>query len=457
MKRSGLLTRVTLLVALSAIIGVLLLELRTRDIEEDSIRVFRQENLLWNAMQVSFETQRFIDSMIIYEQAPGVLAAERALARFDVLWSRLALFESGYVGERLRSVAGAEFAARMADILKFHVETIEALAQSDEDDRSAIIDELRGLLPAVQSYVSHVADHEERRMGAVQRSILEANRMGFWRGVGAIVTAFALMVAAAGQASADRRRLQEQRILTAEAREASEAKSRFLTMMSHELRTPMNGVIGTLALLERTTLDDRQIAMTSIAQRSAVEMLGLIEDILDLNDIQSGGQRHHPRVTTQETLAEAIRDSVGRRLLGRTETIAVTSAGDGATPLLLDVCGVVRIVRQAAFFFMDRLAAAEIAIVVQRRRDEMILTVAAPPGPRATWEPEAFFGPLTDPAAAIQTEAIGPAVARGLLAQLRGTGLIMRDPDGRTVLTMTVPVRLMATEAPAAPGVRHAV
>jgi signal transduction histidine kinase/CheY-like chemotaxis protein len=69
---------------------------------------------------------------------------------------------------------------------------------------------------------------------------------------------------------------------------ASRAKSEFLANMSHELRTPMNGFLGMIELVLDSPLTAEQREQLETAQRSALSLLQLLNDILDLSKIESG-------------------------------------------------------------------------------------------------------------------------------------------------------------------------
>ncbi|NVN89350.1 MAG: response regulator [Desulfuromonadales bacterium] len=72
------------------------------------------------------------------------------------------------------------------------------------------------------------------------------------------------------------------------AETANITKSQFLANMSHEIRTPMNGVIGMVELLLNIELPPKQRHYAAQAHRSAISLLTLINDILDLSKIESG-------------------------------------------------------------------------------------------------------------------------------------------------------------------------
>lgn len=75
-----------------------------------------------------------------------------------------------------------------------------------------------------------------------------------------------------------------------QAEEACSMKSNFLASTSHELRTPLNGIIGFLKLIQDGMADDPEEEAEFIdeAYRSALHLLDLINDVLDIAKIEAG-------------------------------------------------------------------------------------------------------------------------------------------------------------------------
>ena len=76
--------------------------------------------------------------------------------------------------------------------------------------------------------------------------------------------------------------------MASQAETANTSKSRFLANMSHEIRTPMNAIIGFGNILADEGLTGKQGEYVRIIQESGVNLLGLIDDILDLSKIEAG-------------------------------------------------------------------------------------------------------------------------------------------------------------------------
>ena len=77
-------------------------------------------------------------------------------------------------------------------------------------------------------------------------------------------------------------------------KEAEKIKTEFLMNMSHALRTPLNAIIGFSEALEMKVfgeLNPKQEEYIIDIQNSGKEMLGLVNDILDMSKIEAGAMR----------------------------------------------------------------------------------------------------------------------------------------------------------------------
>jgi len=71
------------------------------------------------------------------------------------------------------------------------------------------------------------------------------------------------------------------------AERANETKSKFLANMSHEIRTPMNGIMGFTNILMESNPTEEQKEFLEIIQKSANNLLEIINDILDISKVEA--------------------------------------------------------------------------------------------------------------------------------------------------------------------------
>jgi len=122
--------------------------------------------------------------------------------------------------------------------------------------------------------------------------------IGLWLGLAAVPLYFSTLLKQLTKAMA-------------EARRASEAKSRFLANMSHEFRTPLNGLNGMTEVLATTRLDDEQRECLNTIQASSRSLLALVEEVLDISAIEAGKLR----VVAEDFVLADVVQAIGLILL----------------------------------------------------------------------------------------------------------------------------------------------
>ena len=103
-----------------------------------------------------------------------------------------------------------------------------------------------------------------------------------------------LVLVVAGLARAERDARDAAELAAAELEEVGRAKNVFLARMSHELRTPLNVILGFADLLSGQRvgpLNARQAEYVGDVGDSARHLVALVDDVLDLATVSSGGVR----------------------------------------------------------------------------------------------------------------------------------------------------------------------
>ena len=121
-----------------------------------------------------------------------------------------------------------------------------------------------------------------------------------------------------------------------QAEAANRVKDEFLATVSHELRTPLNAMVGWAALLTRHQADEaltRRAAST--IERNARAQANIVEDILDVSRIASGGIRITTRPIQITPLIQDALESL--RLAAKEKAISVEANLENDIVILGDI------------------------------------------------------------------------------------------------------------------------
>jgi signal transduction histidine kinase/ActR/RegA family two-component response regulator len=119
-----------------------------------------------------------------------------------------------------------------------------------------------------------------------------------------------------------------------EAEQASAAKSQFLANMSHEIRTPLTVVLGYVDLLGDEQISDRERRhYVDIIRNHGEQLVGVINDILDLAKIEAGRMPINRETVNVRALVREITDMM--KLAADRKHIGLSAVVDPLVPQLI--------------------------------------------------------------------------------------------------------------------------
>lgn len=96
-------------------------------------------------------------------------------------------------------------------------------------------------------------------------------------------------------------------LMREKAEAANHAKTQFLANMSHEIRTPMNAIVGLSELIIEESRGRKMYDFACDIKSAALNLLGIINDILDLSKVEAGKMElinsdYYVQILVQDTL-----------------------------------------------------------------------------------------------------------------------------------------------------------
>jgi PAS domain S-box-containing protein len=228
-------------------------------------------------------------------------------------------------------------------------------------------------------------------------------------------------------------------------READRLKKRFIASVSHELRTPLTAIRGSLGLLALGQFGDLPAEardLVGVAERNAVRLVGIINDLLDFERIETGLlSLARRRVPLSRAIARALEavgplaDESGIVLSAPDTDVEVWADEERLIQVLVNLVGnAIKFSPRASRVDVDAAADGTVARVTVRDRGRGI-----PPA-----QQEIIFHPFrqVDESDARRHggSGVGLAICRAIVAQHGGTIGVDSAPGQGAAFWFTVPL-----------------
>ena len=451
MRKGAPLHKVFLAIVVAGILMLAAMAFQMQRSESQASDATTRESYLWSALQIETELHKLIGVLGRLGAGDQSISADDVRERFDILWSRASLFQSGEVGAYLsqydRTGGAIEAVFRT---LREQEPVVMALRAGDRAEIISLLVAFGFHQPRLKALSVAVNAGEIEKMAIHHAHMAEGRRLTAALSFGIILMAGLIVAFAYADTRRSRRDAEDQRRLTLEAEAANRAKARFLSMMSHELRTPMNGVLGQLALAKLPGLPPSQMRLIEQAERSGRQLIGMLVDIIDFAALQE-----HKLVAVVEPFdvrefSTAIEQSAQRPMAGEAAQLAVEVAERVPSRVIGDASRLRQAIVHLALYIADTAGTRNSRLLFDYAEGELCATLSFLYDDAASgeWRPDLILGDDQNDDTQLDTDALGPVIARGLIEMLGGRLELTELYAGQTAITIFVPAEAIAEIRP---------
>lgn len=406
------------------------------------------DNLVWAALQLEIEFQKFGKTISEFSHEETSITAQQVNDRFDILWSRISLFAQGSVGSRLVAYQDeSQVVTKFFAVLRQYEDVMVNLKAGDAAAAAEVMQAFAPFEAEFRHLSQSILHGEEANRAQLRAALWSSSNILTYLSLAAVISSFLLLWLFGTETRRYKRIAEENIKLLATAEKANQVKSQFLGMMSHELRTPMNGVLGLLALAKQNSAATRQEHLLEQAERSGRQMISLLTDILDFSSLDEDNFHLDRKPFKISQLCRAVNDVFGPT--ARREGVHFVMECDADGPAMIR--GDFRRIRQSlihlAAYFVETAGTDDIRINVSFEPGFLKFRLTYQYGKAGSdWEPSLILGEIDRGDNNFASDALGPAIARGLIERMQGKISLDRIGDSRVAVVVSIPAEAVVID-----------
>jgi two-component system, sensor histidine kinase len=256
------------------------------------------DSIMWQAYQLERELSRLDAQLHQAVNKPEQVDPYALSERYEVFLSRIDLLTKIPRRDLIENTSAYDEAMALMDAFVVRADPLFADPEALMRNRAELIElesTVTALLPPVAELTREanraVARFVDERNGQLQQQSVLVITLASVQCVVMLVFVL-LLVQQIRRQQEQYARLKKLSRELSDARDQADAanhgKSVFLANMSHEIRTPFQGLLGMLNLLDEPNLTAQQRDYLQTARDSALHLLGVLNDILDVTTMESG-------------------------------------------------------------------------------------------------------------------------------------------------------------------------
>ena len=181
--------------ALLGLMGLAVLGFRAQEKDMESLRQSGQETIYWSTSQGEAELGRFRAALARFALGEPEVDAKAVNLRFDVFWSRVALFRQGDVGRRIRNYdTELGVVAELRALLTKHETAIVNISRDDPPElHREILTEFTAAGKRLRALSMLVLAGEEARLGGARDAVRSSARLTWIFSIAALVPSVLLI------------------------------------------------------------------------------------------------------------------------------------------------------------------------------------------------------------------------------------------------------------------------